>query len=148
MMTHKNNSHHKGLYNDSNTRLDHHDNNRQRTPLRRIPCTIANRLLRFNREQYGTDKVLNALDTSNVIGRSIRVQVTIPQGDQVPGGGKAEPADYEAEGEHEHIVAPLEVDEGGEYVGQVTTSPLVYVAPGYVDVAVLEEETTLLVLLD
>ena len=52
-----------------------------------------------------------------MLGVAERVQVAIEQRDEEPGGGEGEPADDEAEGEDQNVVAPLEVDEGGEYVG-------------------------------
>lgn len=80
--------------------------------------------------------------THGVIGIR-RIQVAMHEGYEIPGDGEKRPAHKKAQRKHQYIIAPLEIDERGEYVGHVATSTFVNVRARYVNVAIFEKQSLL-----
>ena len=146
MFAYKYNTDHERLNHHANTRLYHHDEYSLGTFLGGVSGAVSDSLLRFNREQNSAYKRLQSIDAGDVVlvrGGEVAMQIR----DHVPGGGKEQPAGDEAERKHHNVVAPLEVNQRREQVGEVAAPTLRYVAARYVYVAVLEEQPLLLLLL-
>ena len=68
------------------------------------------------------------------------IKVSVGDSDQPPEDCEHEPAEEEAQAENQQRPSPLDVDQGGDDVGQVAPPPLRQVALDDVQLAVLEDD--------
>ena len=111
--------------------------------IRDVAVPVADRVLGLQAEEEATREVLDVIHTCapRVVVDILRVKVAVRYSDQPPEDGEQEPAQEEAEAEHEQRPPPLDVDQGGDDVSQVAPSPLGEVALNDVQLAILEDDS-------
>ena len=128
---------HQRLADDPETRLEHHEDNGFGALLGGVSRTVADGVLRLDGEEQRGDERVDLLDARLPLLVVEVVEVAVGEAHEPPDHGEGEPAEREGEGEQHQVVAPLDVHEGGEDVGQVAAPALADVRLRDVHLAVL-----------